>query len=262
MWSHAISLAHRSWDAFITAIGSTTLGFTAPFVVPIIGFLLVLLVAFTRQGRKGVGEHIKRTLTIAAFVGLTGGLIVYGSIFGWSVIKTIFVDHQAIVSERNTLRDRIQVLTDENTKLLSENKNLSERHHIETVRHITKLQIERMKAALLPFERQKLAIITLKGPGNGERLDYAAEIKDALGQCGWDSVRKDVETFSKDRPGVLLIKHSQENNPDFRPISVAFAAAKIKYEIVNVGHPMNINLYSDGISTDFVIIFVGSNPKS
>lgn len=94
-------LLGRSWHAFTGSLGSTTLGFLTPgILVPIVGGLLVFVVTLAREGRSGLLSHLGRTFTLAAIIAFAGEVLVYGSIFGYEALSTIYGDHQELSSLR------------------------------------------------------------------------------------------------------------------------------------------------------------------
>ncbi len=98
MGHHAISLFRRSWNLFIGSLGITTLGFFAPFAVPVAGLIVYVVVALRREGWQGLREHLRKTLTIATFVAIVAELTIYAPIFAWTLVKTIYEDHMSLVA--------------------------------------------------------------------------------------------------------------------------------------------------------------------
>src|SRR5258708_5690385 len=96
MLRHAGHLLRRSWDSFIGSLGSTTLGFIAPFAVPTAGLLVYAIITFSREGWVGVKTHFKQTLTTAALVAVAAELVVYGPILAWNVFRTVYADHTSL----------------------------------------------------------------------------------------------------------------------------------------------------------------------
>lgn len=126
-------------------------------------------------------------------------------------------------------------------------------------RHLTALQIEKFRAALLQFDTSEVAIFTLKD--RPERTAYAQEITEAFRQAGWKPIRnpdRDLEAFKFDRAGVLLIRHSQENTPELKPLIAAFSAAEVKpLVVVEIGPPMFVGFYTDPVNTSMPVVFIG-----
>ena len=108
-------------------------------------------------------------------------------------------------------------------------------------RHVGNGQIEKIKAALQPFPKQKVAIVTLAH--SQERMRYAGELETAFSQAGWYPVRENLERKPDvivDDYGVMLLRNSQ-SNPDEKPVTAALIAAKIHYQIVQVGDPRGLD---------------------
>jgi hypothetical protein len=111
----------------VTAFGSTTLGLVVPLVVvPVVGAILVFLLTLWREGRDGVMSHLRKTFTLAAIVVICGEALVYGSIYGYWVMRTVYKDHGDLVtvtSERDQLAASKQQLQTENSDLVSKLEN-------------------------------------------------------------------------------------------------------------------------------------------
>jgi hypothetical protein len=127
MGQHALSLFERAWSGFTASLGNTTLGFVAPFLVPVVGFTLVIGVVLYREGAQAVGDHIRKTLRAAFFVGIAGELFVYGPIFSWQAIHTVYLDHMQLARARDSYREvnldyakQIENLKKERASLLPE----------------------------------------------------------------------------------------------------------------------------------------------
>ncbi len=99
MRHHAVNLLGRSGHAFIESLGTTTLGFFAQPLVSLLIVVITLGIIFGRRGGiVGVKTHVRESITTTLVVGVTALLLVYGAIFGWSVIKTIYIDHMSLVA--------------------------------------------------------------------------------------------------------------------------------------------------------------------
>lgn len=98
-------LLGRTWQAFVGAFGNTTLGFVVPvIVIPVVGLVLVFLVTLIREGRAGVKTHLGKTFTLAAIVAICGEALVYGSIFGYWLLRTVYQYHQELASAATAIR--------------------------------------------------------------------------------------------------------------------------------------------------------------
>lgn len=104
MFHHFVNLLGRSWIAFVDSLGDTSLGFISPYVVPIVGLVVYGWVIHQRDGWEAVKQHLKETLTRAVIVAIAAEVLVFGSIFGWTVVKTVYADHQSLVASIERLR--------------------------------------------------------------------------------------------------------------------------------------------------------------
>jgi hypothetical protein len=98
MWAHALNLLSHSWANFTDSLGDTPLGYVAPFLVPIVGFIVYGCIVYCREGWSSVKDHFRKTLGVAFLVAVAAELIVYVPIFSCSVVNTIFKDHMHFVS--------------------------------------------------------------------------------------------------------------------------------------------------------------------
>jgi hypothetical protein len=138
MWPHCVSLLYRSWESFLHAMGTTGLGFFTPVLVFITTVVLTLTIIGLRQGKAAMKAHWKQTAALTTCATLAVMVIVYGPIFSWNFIKTIYDDHAGLVSanaqlaavnrdyvgkskeaesENNKLERTIEQLSDENARL-------------------------------------------------------------------------------------------------------------------------------------------------
>lgn len=79
------------------------MGFIAPFLVPIVGFVVYGYIIYRREGWSGVRDHLTKTLTMAFLVAVAAELIVYAPIFTFSIAKTIYTDHMDLVTAKNNV---------------------------------------------------------------------------------------------------------------------------------------------------------------
>ena len=100
---HALNLLDRSWQTFTQDLGTTTLGFVTPLLVFGLIITVTLFLLFRKQGGAAVRGYV-RAAVATAVVSVAAFGIVYGSIFVKSVVKTIYTDHQNLVSVNEALR--------------------------------------------------------------------------------------------------------------------------------------------------------------
>ena len=112
MWPHFVSLLSRSWASFLHAMGTTGLGFFTPVLVFALTVILTLVVIFLRDGKEKMKEHWQETAAIASIATVAVMLIVYGPIFAWNIVKTVYVDHQDLVNKDKELLAKNSTLVD------------------------------------------------------------------------------------------------------------------------------------------------------
>jgi hypothetical protein len=102
---HAISLAIRVVQAFATSLGGNVLGMIfVPLIFVILVFLYTLYTRLRKQGISFTLETMKETLKSQAKATSVIALAVYVSIFLWTGIRTVWLDHHSLVTERDRLR--------------------------------------------------------------------------------------------------------------------------------------------------------------
>ncbi len=91
MWfSHLLSLLHRAWQTLVSALGTTTLA----VIIAVAVFLVTQLIKLRRQGYTGMKENWKSNLRDGVFITAA----VWAALFGGSLVKTIYDDHQNLVN--------------------------------------------------------------------------------------------------------------------------------------------------------------------
>jgi len=98
MWPHFLNLLARSWRLFLVWMGTTGLGFLTPVVVFLLTVVVTLLVIAAQRGTDAMKDHWKETAALTVGATLCVMLLVYGPIFGWSVIRTVYSDHENLAS--------------------------------------------------------------------------------------------------------------------------------------------------------------------
>src|ERR1035437_8853950 len=105
MASFYLDLVGRTWQGLVGALRDTTLGFGVPgHGLPVVGLALGVLVTRIREGRAGVKTHLGKTFTLAAIVAICGEALVYGSIFGYWLFRTVYQYHQELASAATAIR--------------------------------------------------------------------------------------------------------------------------------------------------------------
>jgi len=201
-------LLGRSWHAFIASLGSTTLGFLTPgIVVPIVGTLLVFVVTLAREGRGGLMTHLGKTFTLAAIIAFAGEVLVYGSIFGFETLRTIYADHQ----ELSTLRIQNRQLSS-SLEWRKDNISTTDPVFPNIIYLLQAFQIYRLE------QHGKPCVIYLTSmPDSSALASVVAQFSNSVSGCstfGPDAVgNPDLDDMAADGmvPGVILI-HAQRDD--------------------------------------------------
>jgi hypothetical protein len=98
MWLHFINLLHRSWHLFLIGQGTTALGFMSPYIVSFFAVIVAGLLVLHVRGKSAMIQHWKQSLGIVFGAALIGNVLWFGSIFSWDLVKTVYEDHDALVS--------------------------------------------------------------------------------------------------------------------------------------------------------------------
>jgi hypothetical protein len=102
MLSFLLELLKRAWPRFLSAIGTTGLGFFVSAIAEFAATLIVTcIVIWISRGRAAMKEHIAQNVTVAAMVFVIVFLILYGPIFHHQVL----LEKSRIIEES----DKIQV---------------------------------------------------------------------------------------------------------------------------------------------------------
>jgi hypothetical protein len=114
MWHHLISLLSQSGQSFLAALGTTGLGW---WVQGIIWFaateIVTYLVIWGMRGKIAMKTHAAENFRIGFYIWLIVMVCVYGPIFGWKVVKTVYNDHIELVSANEKLVAENGTLIDE-----------------------------------------------------------------------------------------------------------------------------------------------------
>ena len=97
MWHHFINFLGRSGTAFFESLGSTALGFFAPFIIWLAAICAYEFREYRLHGWAAMKLHLQKTFVDAFAFSVISGFLVYGALFGWSVIKTAYNDHNDLV---------------------------------------------------------------------------------------------------------------------------------------------------------------------
>ena len=104
MWPHHfINLLFACCREFISAIGTTTLGVTSSLLFMGFSIIASLVRIRRRHGVDAMMNAWKEDGKTALRTTLLVGLIIYGPVFLFTVAKTLYQDHQALVARVNQL---------------------------------------------------------------------------------------------------------------------------------------------------------------
>lgn len=103
---HLLHLLGASWSSLVASLGTTTLA----IVVGLGIFVLSLVLTVYRQGLASVKEHVTQTLRDSVIL----TLVVWSALYGWNVAKTIYIDHQKLVSQSVDLAEQVKKLKAQN----------------------------------------------------------------------------------------------------------------------------------------------------
>ena len=105
MWPHFTHLFFRSLHAFLSAQGTTALGFVSPAVISLLSGGIVSGVILYSGGWQAMKEHWKKDAVIVLLAVVVANLACYGTLLGRTVVNTVYQDHQDLVSENIRLRN-------------------------------------------------------------------------------------------------------------------------------------------------------------
>jgi hypothetical protein len=113
MRHHFANLLSQSKQYFLhVAMGTTGLGFLAPLLIFLLTSIATLAVIAVVEGKDAMITHWKKNAAIATIVPLVIMFIVYGFIFGWSVVNVVYQGHQSLVEANAGLRSTISTQQD------------------------------------------------------------------------------------------------------------------------------------------------------
>ncbi|HMF75372.1 MAG TPA: hypothetical protein VK604_06880 [Bryobacteraceae bacterium] len=113
---HFFKLLSRSWDSFAEAEGSSTLGLVSNWIYTLLVFGITLLIIWSSHGWKAVMQHWQKEIVTALRVAIVVSLLVYGPVFVWQAIKTVFNDHAQLIAANAKLRLVNSALVDPKTR--------------------------------------------------------------------------------------------------------------------------------------------------
>lgn len=110
---HFVGFFWSCLDAFISSIGTTLLGVLSGLLFTASSIVASLIRIRRRHGAEAMVKAWKEDGKTALRTTIFVGLIIYGPIFLYTVVATIYHDHQSLVARNRELRHSVQPLTNE-----------------------------------------------------------------------------------------------------------------------------------------------------
>jgi hypothetical protein len=106
MWPHFVNLLRQSGHNFLSALGTTGLGW---WVQGIIWFfateITTYLVIWGLRGKDAMKARAAENFRLGFYTWLIVMVCVYAPIFGWHIVKAIYDDHQSLVTAVGRFRN-------------------------------------------------------------------------------------------------------------------------------------------------------------
>lgn len=117
MVPHFLNLLHRSWDALVSASGTSTLGFVLWTIgITVIGWAATVAANWFDLWRAKYNQPFRAALARSVTAGtfLAGFVFVFVAItYGCFVIRTVYDDHQHLVAENRQFAESSKSLSAE-----------------------------------------------------------------------------------------------------------------------------------------------------
>lgn len=105
MWSHFFSLLHQSGKDFLSALGTTGLGWWTQGIIWFAATeIATYAVIWAMRGKAAMKAHHAGNFRIGFYAWLIVMVSVYGPIFGWHVVRAVYDDHENLVATVQQLR--------------------------------------------------------------------------------------------------------------------------------------------------------------
>ena len=104
MWPHFVSLLLRALHNFLGLLGTTALGWAAPLLGSLLTIGLTLYFIQRREGRVAMLGHWKQNAVVTLKLMFIVTLVIYFPLLSYSVIRTVYDDHESLVSHVRELR--------------------------------------------------------------------------------------------------------------------------------------------------------------
>jgi hypothetical protein len=104
-WSHLVNLFWSSVRVFVSSIGTNLLGFLLILGDSVASIGISVFRILRKEGISAMREHWKRTAWVAIQTAFAVTLVIYGPVAIYSVVKTVYDDHQGLVNRLNELNE-------------------------------------------------------------------------------------------------------------------------------------------------------------
>lgn len=239
MWlDHLGSLLVSAGKAFMTAIGTTPLGFVLGLAcaVCIIGFTLGYI--YLKSGRQVALAHWKDDARIALAMIPLCALVIYGPVFSWEVAATIYSDHVSLV------------------RIVQEDKRIKEQQQQNIEFHKHNLSVDdpvfpNLTYLLQAFQAYRIGmngkpcVLWITAPTDAMPMaETIAQFSNSVSGCftfgptGPGNPDVDEETMDGMVPGAIVLHRTRDDNQTARlamnlgrvlPIQESFKPLSTKY---------------------------------
>lgn len=104
---HFYNLLQRAWIAFEEVEGGKTAGIISTWLDPFLIIAISLGVIWHVRGWSALMDRAREEIITALRVTVVVCLVLYGPVFVWQFVKTVYVDHQGLVVDNTTLRTKL-----------------------------------------------------------------------------------------------------------------------------------------------------------
>jgi hypothetical protein len=106
---HSVRMLARIWKAYLSTEGSSTVGMVSGIIAGLLFIIITVFVVLRYKGRDEMTRYWREEARVAISAYFIGVLLLYGSVFLFKVLDTVYNDHaqeiSALVGERQTVTD-------------------------------------------------------------------------------------------------------------------------------------------------------------
>lgn len=243
-----MNLLGHARDAFLHAEGTSGLGWVGDkIVVPLCAFVLALVVLLIIRGRQSVKDHVGKTVSIALAASFGVFIIWHGAIFSWSIVRTVYDDHQTYIGANRDLKSKLDTASRERDDWKKKYENLKAAKPqvvkvpvtpqtaatTEQARGFSELQ-----SKILSDELRKAvgASVRINSIGNHETMEFANELASFF--KGWNVIRNHTGSVTHvsvgcdpGSPSELEFAIPSPQDGSVQVAVHAFDRARVKYSI-------------------------------